>query len=244
MRPCFGDRLRGKSAACLAGRQASSAGTMSKPESPLSQGSSPPPAARLARRRGNEDFRLGTGISHIFLCDFQDVRYCVVFFLNRATQAVAEREFQMVREVAPARRRRMGAAGMILRRRRIFARLREGLSYEDIAQEEGVTCERIRQIVSDVLQKRAVDSGSNHAKLQLDRLAPVMQLAAEAVAAGDVTAIAPYLKVLDRLDRYQTVAGANQAYDDEARERLFDKINRSPPTSAWMRPWPRRRTKS
>ena len=141
-------------------------------------------------------------------------------------QAVAEREFGMVREVAPARRRRMGAAGMILRRRRIFARLREGLSYEDIAQEEGVTSERIRQIVSDVLQKRAVNSGADHAKLQLDRLAPVMQLAAEAVAAGDVTAIAPYLKVLDRLDRYQTVAGANQAYDDEARKKLLDKINR------------------
>ena len=53
-----------------------------------------------------------------------------------------------------------------------------------------------------------------------------MQFAAEAVAAGDVSAIAPYLKVLDRLDRYQTVAGANQAYDDDARKRLFDKINR------------------
>jgi hypothetical protein len=132
----------------------------------------------------------------------------------------------MVREMAPARRRRMGAAGMVLRRRRIFARLREGLSYEEIAHEEGVTSERIRQIVSDELQKRAVDSGADHAKLQLDRLAPVMQLAAEAVAAGDVSAIAPYLKVLDRLDRYQTAAGANQAYDDEARKKLFDKINR------------------
>ena len=115
---------------------------------------------------------------------------------------------------------------MILRRRRIFARLREGLSYEEIAREEGVTSERIRQIVSEVLQKRAVDSGADHAKLQLDRLAPVMQLAAEAVAAGDVTAIAPYLKVLDRLDRYQRVAGANQVYDDEARKKLFDKLNR------------------
>jgi hypothetical protein len=128
--------------------------------------------------------------------------------------------------MAPARRRRMNAAGMTLRRRRIFARLREGMSYEEIAEEEGVTSERIRQIVSDVLQHRAVDSGADHAKLQLDRLAPVMQLAAEAVAAGDVTAIAPYLKVLDRLDRYQTIAGVNQAYDEEARKRLFDKINR------------------
>jgi hypothetical protein len=53
-----------------------------------------------------------------------------------------------------------------------------------------------------------------------------MQLAAEAVAAGDIRAITPYLKVLDRLDRYQTVAGAHQVYDDEARKKLMDKINR------------------
>ena len=132
----------------------------------------------------------------------------------------------MVQEMAPVRRRRMGAHGMALRRRRIFARLREGSSYEDIATEEGVTSERIRQIVAEVLQKRSVDGGAEHAKLQLDRLAPVMQLAAEAVSAGDVTAIAPYLKVLDRLDRYQTIAGANQVYDEEARKKLFDKINR------------------
>ena len=55
---------------------------------------------------------------------------------------------------------------------------------------------------------------------------PPMQLAAEAIAAGDVTAISPYLKVLDRLDRYQTVASANQVNDDEARQKLLDKINR------------------
>ena len=53
-----------------------------------------------------------------------------------------------------------------------------------------------------------------------------MQLAAEAVAAGDVTAIAPYLRVLDRFDRCRTVAGANQVYDDEARKKLLDEINR------------------
>jgi DNA-binding CsgD family transcriptional regulator len=132
----------------------------------------------------------------------------------------------MVLEMAPASRRRLGAQGMILRRRRIFARLREGWSYEEIASEEGVSRERIRQIVSEVLQKRAVDSGADHAKLQLDRLAPAMQLAAEAVSAGDIAAIGPYLKVLDRLDRYQSVAGAHQVYDNEARQKLLDKLNR------------------
>ena len=127
---------------------------------------------------------------------------------------------------APARRRRLGAHGMIFRRRRVFARLREGLTYDEIANEEGVSSARIRQIVSEELQKRAVDSGADHAKLQLDRLAPAVQLGAEAIAAGDISAINPYLKALDRLDRYQSVAVANQVYDDEARKKLLEKINR------------------
>jgi hypothetical protein len=58
----------------------------------------------------------------------------------------------------------------------------------------------------------------------LARLQPSMRLAGEAVAAGDVTAIAPLMKVLDRLDRYQRAAKAVQVYDDEARRKL--KINR------------------
>ncbi len=132
----------------------------------------------------------------------------------------------MVEGKAAARRRRLGAHGMMFRRRRIFAQLREGFTYQEIANEEGVTITRIRQIVSAELEQRSVDSGAEHAKLQLERLAAVMQLAAEAVAAGDVSAITPYLKVLDRLDRYQTVASANQVYDDEARKKLLDKINR------------------
>jgi hypothetical protein len=36
----------------------------------------------------------------------------------------------------------------------------------------------------------------------------------------------PCLKALDRLDRHQTVASADQVYDDEARKKLMDKINR------------------
>jgi hypothetical protein len=132
----------------------------------------------------------------------------------------------MVEATAPTRRRRLEAHGMMFRRRRIFARLREGFTYEEIANDEGVTITRIRQIVSKELEQRKVDSGAEDAKLQLERLASVMQLAAEAVAAGDVSAITPYLKVIDRLDRYQAVASVEQAYDDEARKKLLDKINR------------------
>ncbi len=88
------------------------------------------------------------------------------------------------------------------------------------------TAERVRQIVRKALEKRIIDEGAEHAKLQLARLQPAMRLAGEAIAEGDVTAIAPLMKVLDRLDRYQRVAKAVQVYDDEARRKVMDKINR------------------
>ena len=81
-----------------------------------------------------------------------------------------------------------------------------------LPRHEGLTAERIRQIVREAFEKRLLDS-----PLQLARLQPAMRIAAEAVADGDVTAIAPLMKVLDRLDRYQRVAKAVQVYDDEAR---------------------------
>ena len=124
---------------------------------------------------------------------------------------------------------------MMFRRRRIFAQLREGFTYDEIAAEEGVSVSRIRQIVSQELQQRSVDSGAEHAKLQLDRLAPAVQLGAQGIASGDLAAISPYLKALDRLDRYQTVAGAEQVYDDEARKKLMEKINRMAENSASTR---------
>ena len=95
----------------------------------------------------------------------------------------------MIDDKVPVRRRRLGAHGMTFRRRRIFAQLREGFTYDEIAREEGVSPGRIRQIVSQELQQRGVDSGAEHAKLQLDRLAPVLQLGAEGIAAGDISAI-------------------------------------------------------
>src|SRR6478672_1899342 len=47
--------------------------------------------------------------------------------------ATREEKVRMVEQGAPARRRRLGAHGMIFQRRRVFARLREGLTYEEIA---------------------------------------------------------------------------------------------------------------
>ena len=133
----------------------------------------------------------------------------------------------MENEMVPAPKRRLTARGRVLRRGRIFARLREGWAYDEIAEDEGVTAERIRQIVREALGKRLLDEETDHAKLQLARLQPAMRIAAEAVADGHIKAINPLLKVLDRLDRYQRTAKVNQVYDDEARQKLLDKLNRA-----------------
>ncbi len=127
-------------------------------------------------------------------------------------------------ETAGAPKRQPG--GRLLRRRRILARMREGWAYEEIAREESVTVDRIRKIVAAFLSKRVIDDDSDHARVQLARLEAALQAAGEAVAGGDIKAIVPYLRVLDRLDRYR-VAAARREEDGVYRKKLLDKLNQA-----------------
>ena len=126
----------------------------------------------------------------------------------------------------PPRHSRRGPEREV-RRMRIFARLQEGWSYEEIGRQEGVTRERIRQIVKQALVKREVDATHDHALLQLARLAPALRLAAEAVGEGEISAIAPLLKVLERLDKYQGAGAAVETsdYEEGGREKLLHRLN-------------------
>jgi hypothetical protein len=123
-------------------------------------------------------------------------------------------------------RRRLNVLGKAERRKRIFARLREGWAYEEIAGEERVSAERVRQIVSEVLDKRVIDRGVDHAHLQLERLMPAMRIVGEAIGRGELKAVAPLIKVIDRLDKHQQTVVAKYTYGPEERERLLAKINR------------------
>ena len=142
-------------------------------------------------------------------------------------------------------RRRLNILTKAERRRRIFARLREGWAYDEIARDERVSAERIRQIVSEVLGKRVIDRGADHAHLQLERLMPALRITNEAIGRGELRAVAPLIKVLDQLDKHQETVAVKHSYGPEERQRLFDKINRvianltasadepgSPPTDA------------
>ena len=127
---------------------------------------------------------------------------------------------------APPPRKRLTIFGKAARTQRIFARVRQGWAYDEVAREERLSPKRVRQIVSEVLQRREIDDCSEHAQMQLARLQPLLKVAAEAVANGDVRAIAPALRVLDRLDRYQQAASVTRRDEEEIRGKLLAKLNR------------------
>jgi hypothetical protein len=55
-------------------------------------------------------------------------------------------------------------------------------AYDEVAGEEELTPERVHEIVREALGRRIVDDETDHAKLQLARLAPAMQIVGQAVA--------------------------------------------------------------
>jgi hypothetical protein len=127
-------------------------------------------------------------------------------------------------EQIPTPGRRLNVLGKAARRKRIFARLREGWAYDEIAGEERVTPERIRQNLCEVLNKRVIDHGVDHARLQLERLMPALRIVGEAIGRGDLKAVAPLIKV--RIDEQQDTAVAKPSYGPEERQRLLDKMSR------------------
>jgi hypothetical protein len=136
------------------------------------------------------------------------------------------REARYSVEKTPTPGRRLNVLGKIARRKRIFARLQEGWAYDEIAGEERVSAERIRQIVAEVLDKRVIDRGVDHAHLQLERLMPALRIVGQAIGRGELKAVAPLIKVIDRLDKHQETVVAKYSYGPEERQRLIDKINR------------------
>ena len=111
-----------------------------------------------------------------------------------------------------------------LRRRRIFARVREGWSHDRIAEAEGLTRARIRQIVGETLDRRAGDPLVDHRRLQIARLDPALLLAAQKVAAGELRAVDRLIRVLDRLDKYQRAAAAIAREEEDCAAQFDAKL--------------------
>ena len=54
---------------------------------------------------------------------------------------------------------------------------------------------------------------------------PALRLVGEAIGRGELKAVGPLIKVIDRLDKHQAVV-AKHSYGPEERQRLLDKVNR------------------
>jgi len=103
-----------------------------------------------------------------------------------------------------------------VRRHRILERALGGWSYAAIASTENLTPRRIRQIVNQSLKRSPADRAAEHIRLQTARLGAPLRLAAQRVEDGELGAIDRLLRVLDRLDRYQTRAAAPPPFDEAA----------------------------
>ena len=64
-----------------------------------------------------------------------------------------------------------------------------------------------------------IDRGVDHAHLQLERLMPAMRIVGEAIGRGELKAVAPLIKVIDRLDKHQQTVVAKYIYGPEERTR-------------------------
>jgi uncharacterized membrane protein len=106
------------------------------------------------------------------------------------------------------------------RTKRILEQLREGWAYDDIAREEGLTARRVRQIVAEFMKTRGALGDATHAHMQIDRLSRAMRVASDALARGDIRAIGPFIRVTDRLDRYQALAQETAPRPTAAEDKL------------------------
>jgi hypothetical protein len=95
-----------------------------------------------------------------------------------------------------------GGAARAMRLQRIYARLQEGFKRMEIAKAEGLSRERVRQILVAARKSDRFEDQPNHAKMQIARLTPVLRQAVQAAADGAVGAAKDLFAVLDRLDRY------------------------------------------
>ena len=88
------------------------------------------------------------------------------------------------------------------RRLRILERLTTGLTVAHIAREEGLSVQRIRRIIAEMLESREIDPPAGFVQLQIARLSEAMIVARTMMMEGDLHAMDRLIKLTRELDRY------------------------------------------
>ena len=102
------------------------------------------------------------------------------------------------------------------RRLRILERLTTGLTVAHIAREEGLSVQRIRRIIAEMLESREIDPPAGFVQLQIARLSEAMIVARTMMMEGDLHAMDRLIKLTGELDRYHGFAPAQIPWAREA----------------------------
>ena len=92
------------------------------------------------------------------------------------------------------------------RRLRILERLTTGLTVAHIAREEGLSVQRIRRIIAEMLESREIDPPAGFVQLQIARLSEAMIVARTMMMEGDLHAMDRLIRLTGELDRYHGFA--------------------------------------
>jgi hypothetical protein len=119
--------------------------------------------------------------------------------------------------------KRATRAQMEVRRLRVFDRLQSGWTHEAIAAFEGLSRERLRQIIAEVMKAREEDR-IDQRLLAEARLEPALRLAGKAIIEGKREGVDRLCKLVS-LGLKLNVQAKRPVYDENARAKLMAKLN-------------------
>ena len=92
------------------------------------------------------------------------------------------------------------------RRLRILERLTTGLGVAHIARVEGLSVQRIRRIIAEMLASREIDPAARFVNLQIARISEAIIVARTLMMEGDLQAMDRLIRLTGELDRYHGFA--------------------------------------
>ena len=101
-----------------------------------------------------------------------------------------------------AKRKRSTKREIAQRNARLIRNLAVGATHEEIALREGVSVKRARELVSDLLRERAVETPAEFVQLQIRRLNEAMLVAYSAMGGGNLKAVREVVRITSAYDRY------------------------------------------
>jgi hypothetical protein len=99
--------------------------------------------------------------------------------------------------------RRATKRGLAQRDLRLIEKLAAGVTIEEIAASEGISCKWTRERKAAILADRTIDPPHEFIQLQIRRLNEAMLVAYSSMTTGNVKAVDQVIKVVRELDRYR-----------------------------------------